>query len=449
MKDQDGFIFDDNVSVEWIEPSPTLASPSYYISSQVNHQLCLCSLSTGATQCNSSSDEGVYKCIIKGSDVTETLQFTYSVYKLITVPSTSAPGNNVIITSSSSYQTMKVSTTTLLSTETTTTTTTTVNNFSSVTSVLSSSLSSTTCPSSVKNDQNSTLPYYRGIGLLATTNLVTFIVLVTGCVYIIHSKKQTKYALGRSRANVTVQSNPIGSLSVINIETEILNEDYGLCLHKQQQQQQQQQESSYPSIDIYSSVDDQDCTHSTANDNDEYAVPDDLFEVKRKGSDPPPPVPPPYAGKGIDKVEERVNGVGNSSSVDNFDCFYATIGSKEEEKEQAIPTIPCYAACNNFNVPPSSAPASAGFFLNKNDEYISNMSTVHYCDHCESLCSADCKLTPKYGSTVLWCMRSVPTNSSQEESMKDQDGFIFDDNVSVDWIEPSPTLASPPYLSSQ
>uniref|UniRef100_A0A1X7U7C2 Uncharacterized protein n=1 Tax=Amphimedon queenslandica TaxID=400682 RepID=A0A1X7U7C2_AMPQE len=244
--DGDGFIFDNSVSVEWIEPSPTLASPSY-LSSPVNHQLCLCSSSTGATQCNSSSDEGVYKCIIKGSDVTETLQFTYSVYKLTTVPSTSAPGNNVIITSSSS----------------------------------------------VKNDQNSTLPYYGGIGLLATTNLLTFIVLVTSCV-----------ALGRSRANVTVQSNPIGSLSVINIETEILNKDYDSCLHKQQQQQtqqqQQQQESSHPSIDIYSYVVvDEDCTHSTADDNDEYAVPDDLFEMKKKGSNPPPPVPPPYAGKGL------------------------------------------------------------------------------------------------------------------------------------------------------
>ncbi|XP_019855777.1 PREDICTED: cell wall integrity and stress response component 3-like [Amphimedon queenslandica] len=342
MRDQDGIIFDNSVSFEWIEPSPTLASLPY-LSSQVNHQLCLCSLNTGVTQCNSSSEEGVYRCIIKGSDVTETLQFTYSVYKLITVPTststTSAPGNN-IITSSSSYQTMKVSTTTLLSTETTTTTTT-VNNFSSVTSVSSSSLSSTTCPSSVK-DQNSTLLHYGGIGLLATTNLLTFIVLVTSCVYIIHSKKQTKYALGRSRANVTVQSNPIGSLSVINIETEILNKDYDSCLHKQQQQQtqqqqqqqQQQQESSHPSIDIYSYTVDDEEDHSTA-DNDEYAVPDDLFEVKRKGSNPPPSVPPPYAWKGIAMVEESVNGVGNSSSVDNFDCLYATIGSKEEEKEQA------------------------------------------------------------------------------------------------------------------
>uniref|UniRef100_A0A1X7U842 Uncharacterized protein n=1 Tax=Amphimedon queenslandica TaxID=400682 RepID=A0A1X7U842_AMPQE len=328
MRDQDGIIFDNSVSFEWIEPSPTLASLPY-LSSQVNHQLCLCSLNTGVTQCNSSSEEGVYRCIIKGSDVTETLQFTYSVYKLITVPTststTSAPGNN-IITSSSSYQTMKVSTTTLLSTETTTTTTT-VNNFSSVTSVSSSSLSSTTCPSSVK-DQNSTLLHYGGIGLLATTNLLTFIVLVTSCVYIIHSKKQTKYALGRSRANVTVQSNPIGSLSVINIETEIQNEEYNTC----PQEQQEQQESPHP-IGVYSYVVIDKEDHSTA-DNDEYAVPDDLCEVKGKGSNPPPSVPPPYAGKGVDKVEETVNGVGNSSSVDNLDCSYATIGSKEEEKEQ-------------------------------------------------------------------------------------------------------------------
>uniref|UniRef100_A0A1X7U890 Ig-like domain-containing protein n=1 Tax=Amphimedon queenslandica TaxID=400682 RepID=A0A1X7U890_AMPQE len=378
-----GYKFDDNVSVEWIEPTPTLASPPY-LSSQVNHQLCLCSSSTGATQCNSSSDEGVYRCIIKGSDVTETLQFTYSVYQL-TSSSTCSGNSYVIITPSSSYQTLKAPTTALLSKETTTaskiiatrttissttetttetTTTTTVNNFSSVTSVSSSSLNSTTCPSSVK-DQNSTIPHYGGIGLLATTNLLTLIVLVTSCV-----------ALGRSRANVTVQSNPIGSLSVINIETEILNEDYDSCLHKQQQQdqqQQQQQESSHPSIDIYSYAVDDEEDHSTANDNDEYATPDDLFEIKGKGSNPPPSVPPPYAGKGVAKVEETVTGVGNSSSADNLDCLYATIGSKEEEKEQAISssfcstcicllTISCYAACNDFNVPPASAPASAGFF---------------------------------------------------------------------------------------
>uniref|UniRef100_A0A1X7U6W8 Uncharacterized protein n=1 Tax=Amphimedon queenslandica TaxID=400682 RepID=A0A1X7U6W8_AMPQE len=319
------YTFDYNVSVEWIEPTPSQTSPQY-LSSQVNHQLCLCSLTTGASPCNSSrDDEGVYKCIVKGSSVTETLQFTYSVYKLTTVTSTGKPStpSNVIITSSF-YRTMGASTTTFLSTETTTTKT--ITNIPSIDTLCSlCSLHATACPSS---NQNSTLPYYGGIGLLATTNLVTFIVLVTGCV-----------ALGRSRANITVlQSNPIGSLSVINIETEIRNEDYDSCSHKrqqQQQQQQQQQESSHPSIDIYLSVDDEDCTHSTADDNDEYATPDDLFEIKRKGSNPPPSVPPPYAGKEIAMVEETVNGVGNSSSVDNFDCLYATIGSKEEEKEQA------------------------------------------------------------------------------------------------------------------
>ncbi|XP_019855785.1 PREDICTED: uncharacterized protein LOC109584476 [Amphimedon queenslandica] len=318
--DGDGFTFDNSVSVKWIEPSPTLANPPY-LSSPVNHQLCLCSLSTGATQCNSSSDEGVYKCIIKGSDVIETLQFTYSVYKLTTVPSTSAPGNNVIITSS--RRTIKASTT--LPTIIATTAKTTTNIPSIDTPCSLDLLHVTACPSS---NQNSTLPYYSGIGLLLTTNLVTFIVLVTGCVYIIYSKKQTKYALGRSRANVTVQSNPIRSSSVINIETEIQNEEYNTC----PQEQQEQQESPHP-IGVYSYVVIDKEDHSTA-DNDEYAVPDDLCEVKGKGSNPPPSVPPPYAGKGVDKVEETVNGVGNSSSVDNLDCSYATIGSKEEEKEQ-------------------------------------------------------------------------------------------------------------------
>ena len=106
-------------------------------------------------------------------------------------------------------------------------------------------------------------------------------------------------------------------------------------MQQQQQQQQQQHESSHPSIDIYSyAVDDEDCTYPTNNnDNDEYATPDELFEVKRKGSNRPS-VPPPYVGRGIDNVEERVNGVGTSGSADNLDCLYATIGSKEEKKEQ-------------------------------------------------------------------------------------------------------------------
>ena len=191
MKNVDGFIFDNNVSVEWIEPTPSQASPQY-LSSQVNHQLCLCNGTIYTSQCNSSSEEGVYKCIIKGSNVTETLQFTYSVYKINTVPSTSttsAPENNVIITSSS-YQTMKPSTTlsTIIAT-TTTTTKTTTNSPSIDTSCSLSSLHVTACPSS---NQDSTIPYYGGIGLLAITNLLTLIVLVTSCVYIIHSKKQTK-----------------------------------------------------------------------------------------------------------------------------------------------------------------------------------------------------------------------------------------------------------------
>ena len=99
---------------------------------------------------------------------------------------------------------------------------------------------------------------------------------------------------------------------------------------QQEQQQEQQQESSRPAIDIYSyAVDDEDYNQSN-NDNDDYAVPADVQEDKRRGSNPPS-VPPPYSGRGIDEVKERENGVGNS--IDNTDCLYATIDSKEDEKE--------------------------------------------------------------------------------------------------------------------
>ena len=193
MENSTDYALDNDVSVEWIEPTPSLGNPQY-LSSSTNHQLCL-------SQCNSSSEEGVYKCIIKGSNVTETLQFTYSVYKINSTSTCSGNNYITITSSSSSYRTFQVSKTiTLLSTETTATsiimakttetiTTTMVNNSSLVTSF---SLHSTTCSSSSVNDQDSTIPYYGGIGLLAITNLLTLILLVTSCVYIIHSKKQTK-----------------------------------------------------------------------------------------------------------------------------------------------------------------------------------------------------------------------------------------------------------------
>ena len=194
MENSTDYALDSDVSVEWIEPTPSLGNPQNL--SSTNHQLCLC---TGASQCNSSSEEGVYKCIIKGSNVTETLQFTYLVYKINSTSTCSGNNYITITSSSSSYRTFQVSKTiTLLSTETTvimaktteTITTTMVNNSSSVTSF--SLHSTTTCSSSSVNDQDSTIPYYGGIGLLAITNLLTLIVLVTSCVYIIHSKKQTK-----------------------------------------------------------------------------------------------------------------------------------------------------------------------------------------------------------------------------------------------------------------
>ena len=213
MEESIDFSIDYNVTVEWIEPSPSQKYPQYS-SSSTNHQLCLCSISNGAP-CNSSSEEGVYKCIIKGDIVTETLQFTYSMYKLTSTSST--PGNNVTITSSS-YQTIEVSTTASLSIETTTETsagTSIISTTSTRTSVIistetatvltettiasphytssdtPSSLHSTMCSSTVK-DQVSTIPHYAGIGLLLATNLLTLIVLVTSCVYIKHTKKQTK-----------------------------------------------------------------------------------------------------------------------------------------------------------------------------------------------------------------------------------------------------------------